>query len=105
MRLSPRQLPDVVTHKTVTTTVNDFGEAVKSVTESQVPASVQPVEIEDLETIGGEVVSERRVIFLRAGVDVSAEDRFSLDDGADFHVTDFRRWPGSHTRVLVVRAD
>ena len=105
MRLSPRQLPDQVTHKAISVGVNDFGEAFKTVTESTVPASVQPVKLEDVETVGGEVVNERRVIFLRAGVDVGAEDRFSLDDGEDFHVTDFRRWPCSHVRVLVVRAD
>ena len=98
MRLLNRQ----VTLKRVTTAVNQFGEPTETQTATEVRANIQPVKVEDVESVAGQVVDERRVIFLREAVTVA--DRFSLDGGGDFDVTDVRRW-GHFSRALLVRAD
>ena len=101
-RISSRLLDREVTLKRVTTTVNQFGEPTETETATEVRANVQPVNVEDVESVAGQVVDERRVVFLRE--EVTVVDRFSLDSGADFDVTDVRRW-GHFSRALLVRAD
>ena len=101
-RIPARLLDREVTLKRVTTTVNQFGEPTETVTETAVLANVQPVKVEDVESVAGQVVDDRRVLFLREEVTVA--DRFSVDSAGDFDVTDVRRW-GHFSRALLVRAD
>ena len=101
-RIPPRLLDRQVTLKRVSTSVSQFGEPTETVIETAILANVQPVNVEDVESVAGQVVDERRVVFLRE--EVSVADRFSLDSGADFDVTDVRRW-GNFSRALLVRAD
>ena len=100
MRLSPRQLPDRVTWRRIAYSRNDFGETVKTTTDVEVAASVQPLKLTDDETVAGTSAEDRRAVFVREVPSIS--DAIVIG-GEEFNIQDIRAWPG-HARVVCVRA-
>ena len=102
-RLAPRRFPDSVVVRTVTTTINHFGETETVEVDTDAAASVQPLDATDAETVGGQIEGDRRKVFLPPGVQVSALDSIVID-GRVYEVTDIREWP-HFSRVTVLYED
>ena len=94
-------LPDRVTWRRVTSAFNDFGEPVTTTTESEVAASVQPMDLIDDESVAGVSAEDRRAIFMREAPAISDE---IVLRGEAYNIQDIQAWP-NHARVVVVRAE
>ena len=101
MRLAARRIPDRVTWRRVTSAFNNFGEPVTTTTDVEVPASVQPLDLTDDESVAGTSAEDRRAIFVREAPGISDE---IVLDGEAYNIQDIQAWPG-HARVVVVRAE
>ena len=101
MRLPPRRFPDTITRKRTTLTVNDFGETVETTTESEMPANVQPMTVDDVPTAGGVSLQSRFRVFARGADSLLATDAIVID-GVTFNVDVVQPWRGSHVRAEVI---
>ena len=86
-----------------------FGEFIEgTITEVELPASVQPLDLQDADIAGGVSLVERLRIYvpepdaLRAAFDDAGADAVAWL-GLEFTVEESRSWPGSHTRATVLR--
>lgn len=108
--LSPRRFPDTITRRRQGEgDYDETGSYVEgAVTETELQASVQPLEIEDIDAVGGEQLSERLKVYipqpgaLSAAFDDSRADEV-LYGGNEYVVEESRSWPGSHTRATLLR--
>ena len=94
-------LPDRVTVRRIVQTFNDFGEVEESITDTVVPASVQPMDLTDDESVAGVSAEDRRAVFMREAPAISDE---IVLDGEAYNIQDIQAWP-NHARVVVVRAE
>ena len=94
-------LPDRVTVRRIVQTFNDFGEVEESITDTVVPASVQPMDLTDDESVAGVSAEDRRAIFMREAPGISDE---IVLGGEAYNIQDIQAWP-NHARVVVVRAE
>ena len=109
-RLAVRRFPATITRKRQTPGHrNEFGEWVPGeVTETEFPANVQPISLEDEDAVEGSRLDERLTVYipqpqaLLAAFDDRQADTV-LVDGAEFTVEKSRSWRGSHTRAILLR--
>ena len=88
---------------------NQFGEYVPgTVEETDFPASVQPMSLEDADDAGGVSVSERLSVYVPEAGALSAafgdsEADKALVEGVMYTVEESQSWRGSHTRAILLR--
>ena len=106
----PRRFPHRITRRRQGPgSTNSFGEFEPgTVTEKEFPANVQPLALDDADTVGGVSLVERWIAFVPSANALRAafEDREAdhvLAFGTDFVVEESRSWPGSHTRAVLLR--
>lgn len=109
-RLAARRFRDTITRKRTAPGTYERGQYVPGpVTETDLPASVQPLAIEDKDFVGGDRLEERLKVFvpmpdaLVAAFDDSTADRVLIGT-REFVVEESRSWPGGHTRARLVRS-
>ena len=108
--LSARRFPDTITRRRQAPgSRNSFGEYVQgAVTETDFPASVQPIALEDVDAPEGQRLLRRLKVYvpegnaLAAAVDESEADR-ALVDGIEYTVETSQTWRGSHTEAVLLR--
>ena len=110
MTLSPRRFPDTIARKRQTPGHrNDFGEFVPGATEeTEFPASVQPISLEDEDAVEGSRLDERLTVYIPQPQALVAafgdrEADICVVDGVEYTVEKTRSWRGSHTRAIVLR--
>ena len=108
--LAPRLFPHrIVRRRQEPGTTNTFGEFVPGgVIEKEFPASVQPLSLDDADTVGGVSLLERWIVFtpepdaLRAAFEDREADHVVVFS-TTFVVEESRSWPGAFTRATVLR--
>ena len=111
MSLARRRFPDRIVRRREGTGHRDqYGEFVPgAVTETEFPASVQPLALEDTDIAGGSIVGERVKVYvpapdaLAAAHESASADRVVLADLREFVVEESRSWSRSHTRATLLR--
>ena len=104
MTLALRRFPERITRRRQEPGgMNAFGEFIEgTITEVELPASVQPLDLQDADIAGGVSLVERLRIYvpepdaLRAAFDDAEADAVAWL-GLEFTVEESRSWPGSHT--------
>ncbi|MCY4002502.1 MAG: hypothetical protein OXF33_02160 [Rhodospirillales bacterium] len=110
MSLAARRFPQTITRRRQMPGYrNDHGEFIEgSIEETEFRASVQPMSLEDNESIGGGAISHRLRTFvpepdaLAAAFD-DAEADTVVYGSLEFTVEESQSWPGSHTRAVLLR--
>ena len=108
--LAPRLFPHrIVRRRLAPGSTNSFGEFEPGVvTEKEFPASVQPLSLDDADTVGGTSLVERWIAVvpqpdaLRAAFEDREADHVVVF-GTTFVVEESRSWPSSHTRAILLR--
>ena len=108
--LPARRFPDTITRRRESPGHrNQFGEFVPgTVEETDFPASVQPMSLQDADFAGGVQVSHRLSVYvpepdaLAAAFDQSNADT-ALVYGLEFTVEESQSWRRSHTRAILLR--
>ena len=115
--INPRRYPHNITRKrSGPPTRNYFNELVPGVvTETELRASVQPVRLEDVPTVGGQQYQEYLSAFVPAGqvpgetgaalagaFDEAIADKV-VYEGKTYFVDVSKDWPGSHTEATLGR--
>ena len=105
--------PDEITRRrTMPGHRNEYDEWVPGeVVETELPANVQPLALDDADIAGGVSLRERLRVFvpdsagdpLAAAFDESLADQV-IYDGRTYTVEESRRWRGSHVRATLLRA-
>ena len=111
MRLSARRFPDrIVRRRQGAEVINRYGEAVPGpVTETELRASVQPINVVDLDLVEGSRLVERLSIYvaepdaLRAAPDDTAAADEVVIDGIEFVIERSQSWRGSNTKAIAIR--
>ena len=108
--LSPRRFPDSITRKREAPgDYDNDGEYVAgAVTETTLRASVQPLTLEDVDSVDGSRLVNRCKVYvplpdaLRAAADDANADRVVVD-GVAFVVEESMSWRRSHTKAVLLR--
>lgn len=116
MRLRPQLFPHQIERRRERAGYrNEHGEFVPGTVETvTLRASVQPVELEDIEAEGGNRLTERIKVFvaeenaLRPAFEDARGDEFRVARlegyaGKTYRVEQSRLWPGGYTRVIAIR--
>ena len=110
MTLSLRRFPDSITRRREAPgRRDDTGEFQPgAVTETELRASVQPITLEDVDSVSGAMLRNRRKVFvpvpdaLRAASETASADHVVID-GIAFVVEESMSWRRHHTRAIVLR--
>jgi len=108
--LNPRRFPDrIVRRRQASGYRNDLGVWVPgAVTETELLASVQPLDLSAAALESGSPLQERLKVYvpepgaLAAAFDDRGADRVRYA-GAEYTVIESRSWPGGHTRATLLR--
>ena len=110
MKLSARRFPHTITRKReLPGDFNDFGEFVAGGTEEvTLRANVQPISLEDEDTVEGSRLDERLKVFVPvpdALVAAHGDRRADevLVDGVQYVVEKSKSWRGHHTQAILLR--
>ena len=109
MKLPPRRYRDTIIRRRDAPGFRDtYGEWIPgTIIETTLRASVQPMTLQDIDSVAGSRLSDRRKVFvpapdaLRAATDAAKADR-ALIGGELFVVEDSMSWP-NHTQALLLR--
>ena len=109
MTLALRRFPERITRRRQEPGGrNAFGEFIEgTITEVELPASVQPLDLQDADIAGGVSLVERLRIYIpESGALAAAFDSAEADrvvyGGREFVVEESRSWP-THTRATILR--